>query len=259
MRHLWFNRLHMSPEGEGHKQSAECGRVSLVIGAGGGIGSAIAEALDSLGHIVWRVSRHSDPPLDITDPQSMGDAMSAIAARLESEKRTLERVIIATGVLHGTTPEGSAMMPERSMNQMRADTLMHQFRINAVGPALLLAQLQPMLPKREPCVVACLSARVGSIGDNRLGGWYGYRASKAALNQLVHTAAIELSRTHPMACLVALHPGTVATRLSQPFSKSGLEVREPATAAGELLEVMSRLGPADSGGFFDHKGLRIVW
>lgn len=249
----------MPGEGEGRDTSAERGRVSLVIGAGGGIGSAIAQALDTHGCIVWRVSRHGDPALDVADPHSISDAMSAIGARLESENRTLERIIIATGVLHGTTPEGSAMMPERSMGQMRADALMHQFRINAVGPALLLAQLQPMLPKRLSCVIACLSARVGSIGDNRLGGWYGYRASKAALNQLVHTAAIELSRTHPMACLVALHPGTVATRLSQPFSKSGLDVREPAVAASELLEVINRLGPADSGGFFDHRGQSIVW
>jgi NAD(P)-dependent dehydrogenase (short-subunit alcohol dehydrogenase family) len=249
----------MPAESDAPDLSAEQGRVSLVIGAGGGIGSAIAQALEAQGSIVWRVSRHGDPALDIADPQSISHAMTTIGARLESENRTLQRIVIATGVLHGTTPEGSAMMPERSMSQMRADALMHQFRINAVGPALLLAQLQPILPKRQNCVVACLSARVGSIGDNRLGGWYGYRASKAALNQFVHTAAIELSRTHPMACLVALHPGTVATRLSQPFSKSGLDVREPAVAAAELLEVINRLSPADSGGFFDHKGLPVIW
>jgi NAD(P)-dependent dehydrogenase (short-subunit alcohol dehydrogenase family) len=117
----------------------------------------------------------------------------------------------------------------------------------------------PLLPAQGRAVFATLSARVGSIGDNRLGGWYSYRASKAALNQLVHTAAIELARSRPQAICVALHPGTVATQLSAPFAKAGLEVRDSTTAAQELLTVLARLTPADSGGFFDHKGLALPW
>ena len=250
----------MAVETAAHAEPVEPERAaSLVIGAQGGIGSAMATALEEGGESVWRVSRHGDPPMDISDPESIIDAMAVIEKRLAQEACTLRRVIIATGVLQGTTPEGLAMTPERSLKQLRAETLMHQFRINAVGPALLLAQLQPMLPKRHTCVIACLSARVGSIGDNRLGGWYGYRASKAALNQLVHTAAIELSRTHPLACCVVVHPGTVDTPLSRPFSKTGLEVRDASVAAAELIGVMDALTPADTGGFFDHKGLRIVW
>jgi NAD(P)-dependent dehydrogenase (short-subunit alcohol dehydrogenase family) len=115
------------------------------------------------------------------------------------------------------------------------------------------------LPKQGPCVAAFLSARVGSIGDNALGGWYGYRASKAALNQLVHTAAIELARRNKEALCVALHPGTVDTALSQPFAKTGLQVRPPAQAAAELLAVMDALPPGSSGRFFDHKGLPVPW
>ena len=108
-------------------------------------------------------------------------------------------------------------------------------------------------------VFATLSARVGSIGDNHLGGWYSYRASKAALNQLVRTASIELRRRQPEAICVARHPGSVATRLSSPFSKAGLEVQSPDVAAGRLLAVMARLGPGESGGFFDHRGDQVPW
>jgi NAD(P)-dependent dehydrogenase (short-subunit alcohol dehydrogenase family) len=250
----------MTAETKGHAEPAEPEHaVSLVIGAQGGIGSAMAAALEERGESVWRLSRHGDPPMDITQPESIIDAVSVIAKRLAQEACTLRRVIIATGVLQGATPEGLAMTPERSLKQLRAETLMHQFRINAVGPALLLQHVLPLLPRQQTSWVACLSARVGSIGDNRLGGWYGYRASKAALNQLVHTAAIELSRTHPLACCVVLHPGTVDTPLSRPFSKTGLEVRDASVAAAELIGVMDALTPADTGEFFDHKGLRIVW
>jgi NAD(P)-dependent dehydrogenase (short-subunit alcohol dehydrogenase family) len=117
----------------------------------------------------------------------------------------------------------------------------------------------PLLPREGKSVFATLSARLGSIGENRLGGWYSYRASKAALNQLVRTAAIELGRRHPASICVALHPGTVDTRLTSPFNKSDLEVQSPDVAAGRLLAVIDRLSPADSGGFLDYRGERIPW
>ena len=117
----------------------------------------------------------------------------------------------------------------------------------------------PLLPKQGKAVFATLSAKVGSIGDNRLGGWYSYRASKAALNQLVHTAAIELHRSQPEAICVALHPGTVATGLSAPFAKTGLDVLSPAAAATRLLAVLDGLVATDSGGFFNHDGNTLPW
>ena len=133
------------------------------------------------------------------------------------------------------------------------------FAINAIGPALLMKHFLPLLPRGGKSVFATLSARVGSIKDNRLGGWYSYRASKAALNQFVRTAAVELGRSHREALCVALHPGTVDTPLTSPFRKAGLEVQSPDTAAGRLLAVIDRLGPADSGGFFDHRGDDVPW
>ncbi len=233
--------------------------VSLVVGASGGVGAALVAALQARGETVWAWSRAGDPPVDITDEASVRAAAALLQAQLLSDGRTLRRVLVATGVLHGQTPDGGAMAPERSWRDVRPEALLRQFEVNALGPMLLLKHLLPLLPKRAPSWVACLSARVGSVGDNRLGGWYSYRASKAALNQLVHTAAIELARSHPQACCVALHPGTVDTGLSQPFAKTGLQVRPPSVAAQELLAVLDALMPAHSGGFFDHHGEPVPW
>ncbi|MDP1780976.1 MAG: SDR family NAD(P)-dependent oxidoreductase, partial [Hydrogenophaga sp.] len=149
--------------------------------------------------------------------------------------------------------------PERSWQHLNADALQHNFLINAVGPALVMRHFLPLLPKQGRSVAAFLSARVGSIGDNALGGWYAYRASKAALNQLVHTSAIELARRNKEALCVALHPGTVDTGLSQPFAKTGLQVRPAMEAASDLLAVIDALPAGSSGQFFDHKGLSIPW
>jgi len=133
------------------------------------------------------------------------------------------------------------------------------FALNAIGPALLMKHMLPNLPREGKSVFATLSARVGSIGDNRLGGWFSYRASKAALNQVVRTAAVELRRRRPEAICVALHPGTTDTKLSSPFRKSDLDVQSPDIAAQRLLSVIDRLGPDDSGSFFDHRGETIPW
>ncbi len=238
---------------------ADSRAVSLVVGASGGVGAALVAALQARGETVWAWSRAGDPPVDITDEASVRAAAALLQAQLLSDGRTLQRVLVATGVLHGQTPDGGAMAPERSWRDVRPEALLRQFEVNALGPMLLLKHLLPLLPKRAPSWVACLSARVGSVGDNRLGGWYSYRASKAALNQLVHTAAIELARSHPQACCVALHPGTVDTGLSQPFAKTGLQVRPPSVAAQELLAVLDALMPAHSGGFFDHHGEPVPW
>jgi NAD(P)-dependent dehydrogenase (short-subunit alcohol dehydrogenase family) len=133
------------------------------------------------------------------------------------------------------------------------------FALNAIGPALIMKHMLPLLPRTGKAVFATLSARVASIGDNRLGGWYSYRASKAALNQLVRTAAVELARRAPNAICVALHPGTVATSLSAPFSKDGLDIQTVDVSAARLLDVIDGLSPDQTGGFFDHLGAPIPW
>lgn len=166
----------------------------------------------------------------------------------------LALVFGATGVL-----EGEGCIAEKSWRQIDAQALARHFAVNAIGPALLVKHFMPLLPRSGRCVFAALSARVGSIGDNRLGGWYGYRAAKAALNQILRSAAVELARSRPQAVCVALHPGTVDTGLTAGFAKHGLEVQTPDTAAVRMLDVLDRLGAADSGGFFDQHGRAIPW
>ena len=232
--------------------SFPAGSLGVVIGASGAIGGAL---LDSLQHAfgVTRAigfSRKGLPSLDLTSEASIASA----ACQLLQSDAPPRLIIDATGFLHG-----DGVSPEKSLRQLDAANLAKAFSLNAIGPALLMKHFFPLLPRSGKAVFATLSARVGSIGDNHLGGWYGYRASKAALNQLVRTAAIELRRRQPEAICVALHPGTVDSRLSAPFRKIGLAVRSPAEAAGGLLEVIDRLRPEDSGGFFDYRGEPVPW
>ncbi|CAL74797.1 Putative Short-chain dehydrogenase/reductase (SDR) family protein; putative Glucose/ribitol dehydrogenase [Bradyrhizobium sp. ORS 278] len=225
------------------------GGVAAVFGASGGIGSALSAALTDSGQFdtVLGFSRNTSPAFDLADEDSLARAAEQVAGAGE-----IRLVIIATGRLH----EGE-MLPEKSWRELDAGRLARAFAVNATGPALVMKHLLPQLPRTGKAMLAALSARVGSIGDNRLGGWYGYRASKAALNQLVHCAAIELARRAPEAICVALHPGTVATRLSAPFaSASGIA---PAEAARHLLGVIDRLAAKDSGGFFDWRGTPVPW
>ncbi|WP_287999346.1 SDR family NAD(P)-dependent oxidoreductase [Acidiphilium sp.] len=225
--------------------------VAVVFGAGGGIGGALVAALagDRRFAAVIGLGRGSAPRFDLLDEASIADAVRAVAAR-----GAIRLAIDATGFLHD-----AAQMPEKSLRELDAARLARSFALNAIGPALLMKHLLPALPREGRAVFATLSARVGSIGDNRLGGWYGYRASKAALNQFVRTAAVELARRSPAAICVALHPGTVATGLSAPFAAAGLDVQAPEVAAARLLAVIDRLTPAESGGFFDHRGEAVPW
>ena len=226
--------------------------LAVVVGASGGIGSALLHCLqqDDRYRLVIGLSRGSEPALDLLDESSITQA----AARVRDLGLPLRLVIDATGFLHG---KGQA--PEKSWQQLDAAQLAHNFAINAIGPALLMKHFLPLLPREGRSVFATLSAKVGSIGDNHLGGWYSYRASKAALNQLVRTAAIELRRRQPQALCVALHPGTVATGLSAPFAKTGLQVQAPDHAAARLLGVIDGFQVADSGGFFNHDGSVLPW
>jgi NAD(P)-dependent dehydrogenase (short-subunit alcohol dehydrogenase family) len=232
------------------EQSAGC--LAIVFGATGGIGTAIAEALAEGGRFnrVLCLSRYSDPPVDILDE----DSISAAAAFAVSLALPVRLVIVATGVL-----KSDEISPEKSWRDLDPATLAKSFALNTIGPALILKHFLPLLPRDGRSVFAALSARVGSIGDNRLGGWYGYRASKTALNQLIRTASIELGRTRPDAICVALHPGTVETTLSAPFIKSGLDIQSPRQSADRLIEVMGQLSSTDTGQFFDHLGKSIPW
>ncbi|HQT63875.1 MAG: C-factor [Acidocella sp. 20-57-95] len=226
------------------------GGVAVVIGASGGVGGALVTALQRVPEFseVVGFSRSGALPVDITSEASIATAVQSLSGR------EIRLVIDATGFLHG-----DGFMPEKSFKELNAAHLAASFAANALGPALLMKHFLPLFPRQGRAVFASLSAKVGSIGDNQIGGWYSYRAAKAALNQLVHTAAIELKRNRPEAVCVVLHPGTVTSRLSAPFAKSGLHVRPPAEAAADLLGVINRLAPTASGGFFDYKGASLPW
>lgn len=222
---------------------------AVVIGASGGIGRAVAEVLEGSGRyvIVHRLSR-SGGGLDLEDEASIAAAASQVA-----EGPAPSLVFVATGVLH------HGQSPERSYRSLTPEHLMRDFRVNALGPALVAKHFLPLLPKDQRAVFAALSARVGSISDNRLGGWHAYRASKAALNMILKNLAIETARTHPQAVIAGLHPGTVATDLSAPFQKGvpAEKLFDASYSAARLLAVLEGLTPADSGGVFAWDGARV--
>ncbi|MGM0583845.1 MAG: SDR family NAD(P)-dependent oxidoreductase [Pseudomonadota bacterium] len=220
---------------------------ALVLGASGGVGSAVLARLREdprCGEAIG-LSRSRDG-LDVTHEPSL--------ARLASEVGgPVHLLFIATGAL-----EIDGAGPEKAFRQVEPGPMAAQFALNALGPALALKHFGALLPRRERALVGVLSARVGSIGDNRLGGWMSYRASKAALNQILRCAAIELSRTHPKAALAALHPGTVRTPLTE-GRRPAKGVLEPEESAGRLLAVLDGLSPGESGCFRDWKGQPVEW
>lgn len=218
---------------------------ALVVGASGGIGSAVAEALEGRGVAVARLSRR-EHGLDVTDEASVERLMRA-------QEGPFDLVFCATGALVVGGHE-----PEKQVRAVTARGLADQFAVNAMGPMLVLKHAVPLMPRKERSVFAALSARVGSIGDNSIGGWHSYRAAKAALNQLLHGAAIELGRTHEDAVVLALHPGTVATRFTADYAGRHKTV-EPPEAAANLLSVIDGATPEMSGGFYDYAGEAIAW
>jgi NAD(P)-dependent dehydrogenase (short-subunit alcohol dehydrogenase family) len=222
---------------------------ALIIGASGGIGAALVDVLrgDSRCASITELARSTTPSLDLADPGSIGHCATEVAGQ-----GPFHLIINAAGVLHSDT-----FMPEKRLADLDHQQLLDTFQVNTFGPALLLRHFCPLLD-RQRGVLAMLSAKVGSIGDNRLGGWYSYRASKAALNMLIKTAAIEVKRSQPNAVLLALHPGTVSSRLSQPFR--GSEIGRPASeAADDLLRVIDGRGPEASGGFYAYSGEGLPW
>ena len=230
-----------------------------IFGASGGIGAALALAAAARGTQVLAGSRSgavSQHRLIAPFRFDLEDESSIQAAAAGMADEPPATVIVATGVL--TLVDGSG--PERSYRSLDAGVMERVFRLNTIGPALIAKHTLPLLARERRSVFAALSARVGSIGDNRIGGWHSYRASKAALNMLIASFAIELARTRPEAIAVGLHPGTVDTGLSRPFQANlpeGQLVTPPA-AARNLLAVIEKLTPEDSGKVFDWEGEKIM-
>ena len=238
--------------------------IAVVIGANGGIGRALVAALRldaRYGHVVG-LSRRRPADLiddagqtwikaDILEPRSL-----LAAAQRATSLGTPTRVIVATGALHGP-----GMRPEKSLRTLSADALAEVFEINAIGPALVAQHFLPAMPRDRATVFATLSARVGSIADNATGGWYSYRAAKAALNMIIRSAAVEHARSHPLGACVAIHPGTVATPLSRPFIGRTPPARlfTPQIAAVQILRVLDGLSPEATGGFYAWDGAAIPW
>ncbi|MEQ8412573.1 MAG: SDR family NAD(P)-dependent oxidoreductase [Erythrobacter sp.] len=234
-------------------------RRAAVWGSSGGIGRALCEGLAEQGcELVYAGSRGGKGPsggpfrpfaFDLTDEDSIAAAVEAM------KDEPPEWVIVASGIL--TLADGTG--PERSYRHIAAASMIEVFAVNTFGPALIAKHCLRLMPRKERFVFAALSARVGSISDNRIGGWHSYRASKAALNMLLKNYAIEMGRTHSEGVVVGLHPGTVDTVLSEPFQKNLPEgqLTEPGEAAGKLLGVLAGLGPEDSGKVFDYAGREV--
>lgn len=233
---------------------------ALVVGPGG-IGRALLAALPERapGLTLWSAGRHRQradgwqPDLEL----DLNDDASLERLRGQLERLTPLRIVICcVGLLHD-----GGLQPEKRLSQVSAASLERSFRINAWGPLLLAQALEAALPRQAPSHFASLSARVGSIGDNGLGGWYSYRAAKAAQNQLLRTLALEWRRRRPQSCVTLLHPGTTATPLSEPF-RSGVppeRLFSPERAARQLLDVLQSQTPESSGSFLAWDGRTIPW
>jgi len=222
---------------------------AIVIGSSGSIGSAFVRALksDPICEGVMDIHRHSEIAIDYENPQTIQLAYQHLMSQ-----GPFQLLIVSTGVLH--TKEWSV---EKKLSDLNPRHLHEIFNINAIGPALIIKEFSKLMDKNGS-VMAVLSAKVGSIEDNRLGGWYGYRSSKAALNMMIKTAAIELKRTNPNLALIAMHPGTVSSNLSKPFGGESIG-QHPDQAANQMLTVMRGLTPEKSGQFLSYKNEVIPW
>ena len=215
----------------------------LLIGAGGGICAALGKRLEQGGARVPGLSRADG--LDYDRPEDVERCLQGLSLGFDA-------IIVATGALHITTDR-----PEKSLSELTPEELAAAFMVNAIGPAMVLRHAPRLLRRDGLSTFAAISAKVGSIGDNRLGGWYSYRASKAALNQIIRTGAIELARSHRQSVCVALHPGTVDTRFTGKYPAH--KKVAPEVSAGNLLRVLEGLGPEDTGQFYNWDGTRLPW
>ncbi|MBW4440587.1 MAG: SDR family NAD(P)-dependent oxidoreductase [Plectolyngbya sp. WJT66-NPBG17] len=241
--------------------------IALIVGASQGIGLEFARQFLDTQRVnrVYATYRNADCDLfnfehpdlvrlslDLTDEAQIEQAI----AQIKAETSELHYVINCVGVLHDGT-----MQPEKSLRHLNADQLLKYFQINSIGAALLAKHIQPLLKHRDRAILATISAKVGSIGDNQVGGWYGYRASKAALNMFMRTTAIEFKRTCPNAIVVTLHPGTTDTRLSKPFQRSvpPEKLFSVDRTVQQLITVLDQLQDSNSGEFFSWDGTKLAW
>jgi NAD(P)-dependent dehydrogenase (short-subunit alcohol dehydrogenase family) len=242
-------------------------RAALVVGAGQGIGLGFVRQLLEGDRVDCLYATYRNPdadllqmddprlhclPLDLTEETQIAALVQAIQARTP----LLHSVINCVGVLHDGT-----LQPEKSLRHLKAEQLLHYFQVNSISAVLLAKHIQPLLKHRDRALLATISAKVGSIGDNQLGGWYGYRASKAALNMFMRTVAIEYKRTCPRAIVVTLHPGTTDTQLSRPFQRNvpPEKLFSVDRTVQQLLAVIDDLQESDSGEFFSWNGDRLPW
>lgn len=242
-------------------------RAALIVGASQGIGLEFVRQVLEQGRVDRVYATHRDSaaelltlsddrlrclPMDITEENQITEAIQTI----KTETNTLHYVINCVGFLHD-----GELQPEKSLRHLNAEQLSRYFQVNSIGAVLLAKHIQPLLKHRDRSIFATISAKVGSIGDNQLGGWYGYRASKAALNMFMKTTAIEFKRTCPSAIVVTLHPGTTDTRLSKPFQKGvpPEKLFSVDRTVRQLLTVIDGLKDSDSGEFFSWDGNRLPW
>ena len=227
--------------------------IALIIGGTGAIGSAIANELAQNGFTnIVKLSRSTQPNIELADENTIRNASLFI----KNKAIPLCLIFDATGILHS---EESNQMPEKTYKNIDINFVKKNFEVNAFGPALLMKYFLPLLDSESKSVFASLSAKVGSIEDNKYGGWYSYRASKAALNQFIKTASIELAMKNKKAICVAVHPGTVVSKLSQPFQKTDLKIQSPHESAKNILQVIFNLNYQDTGNFYNWDGTLIPW
>lgn len=236
-------------------------RQIVIFGASGGIGGALVARL-AADPSVARIHAGGRRPIPVSHDKLVPFAFdlqdeASIARAASAIEGTVDMVLVATGMLH----RSGGPAPEKALRAVDSAAMAELFAVNAIGPALIAKHFVPLLPRDRRSIFAALSARVGSIADNRLGGWHSYRASKAALNMLLVNLAIELRRTHPEAIVAALHPGTVDTGLSAPFQRgvSPEKLFGSDKSAAYLLDVLNSLAPADSGGLFAWDGARLPY
>ncbi len=222
---------------------------ALIIGSSGAIGSAFVDVLQNTPNCteVIGIHRHSTISIDYQNPDSIAQAAVALAGH-----GTFQLIINTIGVLHS-----EKWMPEKRLESLNFDQLTEQFNINTIGPALTIKSFSRLLDPKYAMMVT-LSARAGSIEDNQLGGWYSYRASKAALNMIIKTAAIELRRTKPNVALIAMHPGMVNSSLSKPYGGESMG-QSPKAAAQQMLDVVKNLSIEQSGSFISHENEILTW
>ena len=235
---------------------------ALVIGAGG-LGRALSDRLSRLcpDLDVTLCSRRLEPREGWCVDLESEESLLSLQTRLQADSLPLRLVVNATGLLHGPSSSGALVMPEKRLQQVTPEALQASFSINAMAPLLLARAVEPCLDRQSPFHFASLSARVGSIGDNRSGGWYAYRAAKAAQNMMLRSLSIEWARRYPRATVLMLHPGTTDTPLSKPFQAfvPPDALFTPERAAAYLLNVLLQQGPDQSGSFLAWDGQPIPW